>query len=195
MVDGLELEPAVDEVEPLGALNVHSCAEHALRERLVNTQVSGAHGEMAQRNLHVHRRRHHVADQQERPTARGCRYRLVHDAVAEPEPEEDITCELEPAVPPCSSLPWAKAEDQVYPALDVEIEAAKKEDRVVKIMLDLDSMLCENIEGHNAVVIGAIERVKKAVRDGKERHMLDVRIMLRRIGDDVVHVVTALPPA
>lgn len=36
VVNGLELETAVEEIQPLGTIHIHSCSQHLLRERLVD---------------------------------------------------------------------------------------------------------------------------------------------------------------
>lgn len=39
MMNRLELQPAVDEIQPLGTINVHGCAEHALGEGFTGSEV------------------------------------------------------------------------------------------------------------------------------------------------------------
>lgn len=65
VMDGLELQSAVEEVEPVGTIDVHGRAEHLLGKGLVHAEIGGAHGEVAERDLHVQGRRDHVADQDE----------------------------------------------------------------------------------------------------------------------------------
>lgn len=100
MVDRLELQPAVQKIQPLRTLNVHGGPQHLLRERLVDAQVGGAHGEMAQGDLDVEGAGDHVADHDEEEPVAGVRNRFVDDPVAVPGPEEDVAGELEPPVPP-----------------------------------------------------------------------------------------------
>lgn len=46
MVDGLELQTAMEKVKPSRAVDVHGSTQHLLSKRFVNTQVSRGHGEM-----------------------------------------------------------------------------------------------------------------------------------------------------
>ena len=55
VVHGLELQAAVDEVEPLRAGDVHSCAKLALREGLAGAEVGGAGAPVGKGDLHVQR--------------------------------------------------------------------------------------------------------------------------------------------
>jgi len=43
---GLELQAAVDEVEPGRTVDVHGGAEHFLGKRLVDAEIGGRHGKM-----------------------------------------------------------------------------------------------------------------------------------------------------
>lgn len=65
VMDGLELQSAVEEVEPVGRIDIHGRAEHLLGKGLVDAEVGGAHCEVAERDLHVQGRGDHVADQDE----------------------------------------------------------------------------------------------------------------------------------
>lgn len=66
MVDGLKLKAAVNEIQPLGAIDIHRSSEHLLGERFVWAKFSGAHGEVGECDLCVQWHRDHVADQEKR---------------------------------------------------------------------------------------------------------------------------------
>jgi len=53
VVHGLELQAAVDEIEPLRAGDVHGRTELALREGLAGAEVSGAGAPVGEGDLHV----------------------------------------------------------------------------------------------------------------------------------------------
>ena len=195
MVDGLELQAAVEEVQPGGAVDVHGSAQHFLREGLVDAEVGGAHGEVRERNLHMQYGGDHVADEDEGNARAGGGKAPVEDAVAEPCPEEGLAGDFEPAVPPCGTLFGALPEEQIRPAEAVEVEAAEGEDRVVEIVLVADGAAGKEVVVHDAFVVGGTQGGEEPVRDGEEGHMLDVRVVLRGVGDDVVDVVVVLPPA
>ena len=88
MVDGLKLKTTVEEVEPLGTVNVHGCTEQSLGEALVDAEVSGTHGEMTEGDLYVERSCHHVAHEEVHYSCPDPRHTTVHDAVTEPSPKE-----------------------------------------------------------------------------------------------------------
>ena len=195
MVDGLELQAAVKEVEPGRAVHVHGGAEHLLREGFVDAQVCGGHGEVGERNLHVERRGDHVRDQNESEAALPVWDRAVYHAVSEPGPEEDLTTDLQPAVPPGGTFLGRLAAEEILKAQAVEVESAEEEDRVVEVVLEFQEKLGGGVKGQDPVVVGAAETGQEAVGDGEERHVFDVGVMLRGVGNDVVHVVVSLPPA
>jgi len=58
-----------------------------------------------------------------------------------------------------------------------------------------DCPLSEGVEGHGAVVVGGAEGGEEAVGDGEEGHVFDVWVVFGGVGDDVVDVVVAFPPA
>ena len=191
----LELQPAVHEVEPRRAGDIHSRAQHALWKGLRRAQVGGAHGEVGEGDLDVHGHCDGVADEEEERALRGGRDGLVKCEVPEPVPEEDLPDHLEVAVPPCGALSRALAEEDVLPAQDVEVEAAEGQNGVIEVVLVLQHEGRDRVVGHDAVVVCALEAGEEAVADGEEGHMLDVGVVGGGVGDDVVHVVVALPPA
>lgn len=65
-----------------------------------------------------------MGDHDEDKSIPGCGDGEVDGSVAEPIPEEDLTCYLEVTVPPCGTFVRAGKEDEVGPGEAVEIEAA-----------------------------------------------------------------------
>lgn len=53
VVHGLELQAAMEEVEPGRAVDVHGGAEHLLGKGFVHAEVGRAHGEVGERDLDV----------------------------------------------------------------------------------------------------------------------------------------------
>ena len=119
----------------------------------------------------------------------------IDDSVSEPGPEENLARKLEPAVPPACAVFRAQAEVDVFPAEIVKVEATEEEDRIVQVVLVLDSNLGYCIVLHDSIVVCAAQVLEEALRDGEERHQLDIGIMLGGIRDDVVNIVASLPPA
>ena len=62
-------------------------------------------------------------------------------------------------------------------------------------MLVLDHKFSEGVVGHYTVIVGTSEGGEEAVRDGKEGHVFYVRVMFGGIGNNMVDVVVAFPPA
>lgn len=194
-MDRLELQTSVQEVEPGRAVHVHGGAQHLLGKGFMHPEVGCRHGEMRQRDLHVQRPRHHVADHDEDEAVPRRRNAPVDGQVAKPVPEEELAEHFEMAVPPGGPFVRAGEEDEVAPGEAVEVEAAHGQDRVVEPILVLDGGFGNGVVGHDVFVVGALQAFEETVRDGEERHMFDIWIVLRGIGDNVVHIVVSFPPA
>lgn len=121
--------------------------------------------------------------------------RLVHDSVAEPVPEDDLTSKLEMPVPPGGAVLGCLALEEVFPRQPVEVQAGEHHDDVVEVVLKGDEELGKNIVLHDTVVVGGPQVSEETVRDGEKGQVFDIRIVLRAVGDDMVNVVVALPPA
>lgn len=81
---------------------------------------------------------------------------------------------------------------EVQNALHVEVEAGKGHDEVEVQVLPLDE------EGHalwqEAAVVGGEARVLEARIEAEDGRVLDVRVVVERVGGRVVHIVRGLPP-
>lgn len=62
-------------------------------------------------------------------------------------------------------------------------------------MLVRKHKFCERVVSHDAVIVCRTQAFEEAVRDGKEGNVLNIWIMIRAVGDDVMNIVVALPPA
>lgn len=98
-------------------------------------------------------------------------------------------------MPAGDAVAGAEAAEEVFPAEPVQVEAAEGEERVVGVVLDAEGVLGDGVVGHEAVVVGAAEGGEEAVGDGEEGHVGDVRVVFGVVGDEMVDVVVALPPA
>lgn len=65
MMYSLELQPTMEEIQPLRTIHVHRRAEHALWERFGDAQIGCAHSEMAERDLDVYGHRYGMGDHDE----------------------------------------------------------------------------------------------------------------------------------
>lgn len=126
VVNSLELKTTMEKVQPRRAVDIHSSAKHLLGERFQRAKISSGHSVVRQRNLHMQRRSHHMRDENENDTAEPSRNATPDNAVSEPNPEEDVAGELEPAVPPARAVFRSTSDDDVLPAKEVEVEAAEE---------------------------------------------------------------------
>lgn len=79
---------------------------------------------MAQRDLHMQRRSHHMGHQNKHdPQARG-RDGPVDSEIPEPCPEKGLTRKLEVVVPPGGAVAGWFGGEQVGPGKDIQIETA-----------------------------------------------------------------------
>ncbi len=115
VVDHLELESAVEKVQPRRAVDIHGGSKHLLWEGFVWPQVGRAHGEVRESDLHVEGACDHVAYHDKDKAIPGGGYGPVEDAITEPDPEENIACDLQMPVPPCDTLPRTTAHEQMVP--------------------------------------------------------------------------------
>lgn len=148
----------MEEIQPGGAIDVHGCAEHFLRERFLRSEVRGRHGEVGEGDLDVEGRGDHVRGEDECDTPRNGGDGMVEDPVAEPGPEENLPHEFEIAMPPRGTILWAETQEEVFPGEPVEVEAAEGEDGVIEVFLPWDSELRQPIVGHHALVVGGVQR-------------------------------------
>ena len=98
-------------------------------------------------------------------------------------------------MPPRGTFPRAETQEEIFPGEAVEVEAAEGEDGVIKILLIWDHELREPVIGHDALVVRGAQGGEKARGDGEEGHVFDVGVVFGGVGDDVVDVVAAFPPA
>ena len=160
----------------------------------MDAKISCAHGKMRQGDLDMQWSSDHVRDHDEDEAFPRGRYRAVDHAVSKPCPEEDHAGDLNPALPPCRTLLWSKAKKQILPRQTVEIEAAHGQYRIVQIVLILDGPSSDKVEIHDSIIVCAAEGVEKAVGYCKEWHKLDIWVVFGRVRDDVMDIMTALPP-
>lgn len=108
---------------------------------------------MGECDLYVHGHRNGVGDEKVSESLAESGDGAVEDSVAEPCPEEELTGHFKVAVPPGGSLSRSLAEEDVLPREDVEIEAAEGEDRVVEVVLILESFLSEGVQSHLPIIV------------------------------------------
>lgn len=193
-MDGLKLQAPMKEVEPLRATHIHCGSEHFLWERFMDAEVGGTHREVTESDLDVKNGRGHVTDHDEKKSITRRGNAFVENPVAKPRPEEKMTGYFEPPMPSSRTFLWTETKDQMFPTQSVQIETTKSEQWIIEEVLISYDDLGEGIVSHNSIIKCAFERLEEAMGDCEERHMLNIWIVLRRVGHDVVNVVVALPP-
>lgn len=196
VVDGLELETAVDEVEPGGAVDIHGGAQLALGEGFGFAEVRGGHGPVGEGDLDVEGHGDDVRDKDESdsdgPTGKGA-------------PEEEVTKDvpvarhhgdLSGADPPrlAASEGRGLGRKDMQPREEVEVEARDAHDRVVGVLLEGYKEVGSGVPDEGEVVVGRVKAPEERGRGGEDRDVLDIGIVLGHVGDEMVNVVTALPP-
>ncbi|RUP47415.1 hypothetical protein BC936DRAFT_145754 [Jimgerdemannia flammicorona] len=187
VVNDLELQSAVDEVHPLWAVDVHGCAELANNERLVGAHVFHAHAKVGEGDLDVERGGKAIGEEDESNAGRPVREEGDEEGV--PGEEECHAGKLNVAVL------GVRVEVEELETEVVEVEAGEEHDDVVGDVLDADKALGWEVERHDALKVARVDAIEEAGGEGKEGQVLHVWVVLHIVGNDVVHVVTLLPPA
>jgi hypothetical protein len=181
VVHGLELQAAVNEVEPCRARDVHCCAQLALGERLSWAQVGGAGAPVGERNLHVQRHRDEVACDEEDGTGGPGRNVAPEQHV---EVKEEITADggdFGRARPPHCALSAGTARQKEAPGEDVKVETGEGHYRIVSVLLHSDSDGGDGVpDEFEAVVKGRFHGFEELWGSCKERYILDVRVVFLR---------------
>ena len=82
------------------------------------------------------------------------------------------------------------------PGEEVEIEPREGHDGVVRVLLVREEDLARRVPGELKVLVeSGDDAFDVGGRGGEEGRVLDVRVVLGHVGDEVVHVVGRLPPA
>lgn len=79
--------------------------------------------------------------------------------------------------------------------LTTYVKPCQGHERVVRILLERDNNvggLIPNLD--KVLVVGRLERFEEARADGEDGHILSVRVALGVIGNQMVNIVTRLPP-
>ena len=196
VVDGLELQAAVDPVQPRGAVDVHGRAHLALGEGFGGAQVGGRHAPVGQGDLHVQDHGDQMRDEDEADADGPAGQRAPDEQVAEDEPVARHEHELDRARPPrCAQLGRARGA-QVAPGEDIEVEAGEGHDGVVGVFLVREEDFARAVPGELKVLVESRDDALDVGRGGGENgRVLNVRVVLGHVGDEVVHVVRRLPPA
>ena len=178
MMHGLELQAAVDEIQPRGTVDIHGGAELALGERFRLAQVGGGHGPVGEGDLDVEREGGEVADEDKRHTEGPGGDGAPEEPVAENVPVAAHEGDFGRARPSRGAEVCAAGGEQVQPGEDVEVEAGKGHDWVVGVFLVGEEEGAGGVPGEGEVVVGAVEVGEERGRDGEEGGVLDVGVVV-----------------
>lgn len=177
VVHGLELETAVDEVQPRGAVDVHGGAQLLLGEGLGGAEVGGRHAPVGERDLHVKRHGDDVGDEDEGHAEGPGGDREPEEAVTEEVPVAGHEEDFGRARPGRGSLVGGARGDQVQPREEVEVEARNAHDGVVGVLLEPNGNLTGTVPGEVEVVVGGAEGLEEHGGVGEEGDVLDIWVV------------------
>jgi len=81
------------------------------------------------------------------------------------------------------------------PRQGVKVESSKGHDRVVGEFLPGNNQIGSLVPDKAELIKGAKDGLEVGGRSDKERHVLEIGVMLGHVGDEMVDIVRALPPA
>ena len=160
-MDGLELETAVDEIEPWRAIDIHGGTELSLWKALGITQVGSRHGPMREGYLHVQWHSDDVRYQDESHTKRPGRDSAPKQAIAEDEPVAEHESNLRRSSPRCGAKVCRSGREKMKPGEDVEIESCDTHDWVVSVALVLYRNVREFVPSEGEVVVAGMYGFEK----------------------------------
>ncbi|KFY90677.1 hypothetical protein V500_05015 [Pseudogymnoascus sp. VKM F-4518 (FW-2643)] len=177
VVHGLELESAVDEIQPRGAVNVHGGAQLLLGEGLGGAEVGGRHAPVGKRDLDVERHGDDVGDEDKGHAEGPGGEREPEEAVAEKVPVAGHEEHFGGAGPGGCSLVGGARGDQVQPREEVEVEARDSHDGVVGVFLESDGDLGGAVPDEVEVVVAGADGLEEHGGVGEEGDVLDIRVV------------------
>ena len=178
MMHGLELKPAVDEVQPFGAVDVHGRAELALGEGFCVAEVGGGGCPMREGDLRVEGHGDDVGYEHESHSERPGGDTAPEETVPENVPVAEHEYDLGGACPGRRPEVHATAIQQMQPGQQVEVEAGDAHDGVVGVFLVGDEEVGGGVPGEDeAIVVGGDDGAEEFGRGGEEWDVLDVGVM------------------
>lgn len=185
MVHGLELQAAVDEIQPLGTIDVHGRAELALGEGLRFAEVGGGGCPVGEGNLRVERHGDDVGDEDEADAEGPGRDGAPEEEIAEEVPVAEHEGDFGGAGPGGGAEVYGAGVEEVQPGEEVEVEAGDAHDGVVSVFLVGDEEVGGLVPGEDeAVVVAGDNGCEEFGGGGEEGDVLDVGVVF--LLEDVV---------
>lgn len=163
VVDGLELQTAMDEVEPGRAVHVHGSTQLALRERLFLAQVRMRHAPVRQGNLNVQWHRNNVRYQHECNAQRPCRQRAPQEDIAKQEPVARHEPNFGWPNPPClaASQGGRPLGEDVDPRKQIQVETSDAHDGIVDVLLVRNHHFGDLVPHKGELVVRGAKRLEE----------------------------------
>ena len=177
MVHCLELQAAVDEVEPLRAFNVHGRAQLALSEGLRGSEVRSAGAPVRESDLHVEGHCYKMAGQQEYGARLPSRDAAVEEDVEKDDGVDGDSGDFGRPRPPSAAFRMRARGDKVCPGQKVEVEACDGHDGIIGILLVYDGEGSEGVPWEVGAVVARFDGFEETWRGGEERNILNVRVV------------------
>mmetsp|Transcript_14621 Transcript_14621/g.22580 ORF Transcript_14621/g.22580 Transcript_14621/m.22580 type:complete len:234 (+) Transcript_14621:584-1285(+) len=197
VVHSLELQTTMKPVHPCGTINVQRrkqlCSNISIGTIIIGHALIGGHTEMTQGNLHVQDARNIVRQDVKQHTTQDSR--KLHGQCVHPHMKPYQRPNLPLPLPHILRRAVNTDATGMQQTLHVQIEPRERHDGIVQPVLILDEHMRRFVQ-RKIIIEPRAENftLQKPFRNGKNGQMLNVRIMLDRIGHNVVHIMTPLPP-
>ena len=183
VVDSLELQTAMDKVQPRRTIDVHGSTQLALRERFVFAKVRGRHAPVRQGDLDMQRHGDDVRDENKQHAGGPVRQRAQQQAIAKEEPVASHEDNFRRTNPPGLAAAESRgSEEDVDPREEVQVEAGDAHDGVVGVLLVGNEDFGGAVPDKSKVVVGGAKGLEKGRAGGEERNVLDIRVVLLEVG-------------
>lgn len=192
MVLCLELESTVEPIHPPRAVNVHSSVKLNLEPMLLITSlessaVVGVHGKVRKANLDVEDSTDGVGDKEEDEPVAG-----LGDHAKDGSKPDGVDEHGTKLIETSTDLDTGvKTEDE---RLDVKVNTGNSHDRVEEVVLVAGENLRGGVELLLKLVVTGVVSLEDLVGDGENGKMLNIGVMLNRVGHHMMRVVVSLPP-
>mmetsp|Transcript_8151 Transcript_8151/g.12122 ORF Transcript_8151/g.12122 Transcript_8151/m.12122 type:complete len:232 (+) Transcript_8151:700-1395(+) len=184
-------------IHPLRTIDVQRrkqlCSNISIGTIIISHALVSGHTEMTQGNLHVQDAGNIVRQNVKQHTTQDSR--KLHGQGVHPHMKAHQSPNLPLPLPHILRCAVNTNATGMQQTLHVQIEPCKRHDGVIKPVLILDEHMRCFVQRQIIIEPRAENFIlQKLFRNGKNGQMLNIRIMLDRIGDNVVHIVTPLPP-
>lgn len=179
MVNGLELQTAVDKVQPSRAVYIQGSAQLTLRKRFLLAQVGCRHAPVRQGDLHMQRHGDDVGDQDESDADGPCRQRAPEEEIAVQKPVAGYEAYLGRANPPrlAASKGGRSPRHDMDPREKVKVESSDAHDGIIKVLLIRNNNLGSLVPHIGELIVSGAKGFEEGRAGGKKRDVLDIGVV------------------